>query len=54
MKAIKNLLTNEAFLGTVALTILGSLALIFNHIEIAGVAIGGIAAMLRGAKGETE
>ena len=53
-KRLVKLLTNESFIGTSALTVLGIVALVYGHIEIAGVAIGGIAAMLRGAVGQDE
>ncbi len=52
MSKLVKLLTNEAFIGTVALTVLGGLALYYGRSEMAGVAVGGIAAMLRGSKGE--
>ncbi len=48
------LLTNESFLGVISLTILGGVGIYCGHIEIAGVAVGGIAAMLRGAQGEKD
>lgn len=53
MDKLIKLFTNESFLGVTALTLLGCLAIWKNHLEIAGVAIGGIAAMLRGALGES-
>lgn len=49
---MKKLFTNEAFLGVLSLTILGCFAIYHSNVELAGVAIGGIAALLRGEKGE--
>jgi len=48
------ILTNESFLGTFSLTILGCFALYNNMNEIAGIALGGIAAMLRGKEGQDD
>lgn len=52
MSKLLKLLTNESFLGTFALSILGGIALYQGHSEMAGIALGGIAAMLRGKEGE--
>lgn len=46
------LLTNESFLGVLSLSVLGGIALYKGHSEMAGIALGGIAAMLRGKEGE--
>lgn len=54
IKQVIKLLTNEAFLGCAVLGCLGALATIYGHIELAGVAVGGVAAMLRGKEGEKE
>ena len=46
------LLTNESTIGTFALLVIAGLALWFDAKEIAGVAVGGIAAMLRNKEGQ--
>lgn len=48
------ILTNESTLGTVALTIIGTIATVMGAYEIAGVAVGGIAGMLKGIKGDDD
>lgn len=49
---IKKLLTNEAFLGVISLTILGGLAIWEGNMELATGTVAAIGAMLRGEKGE--
>lgn len=54
MSKLVKLLTNESFLGTLALGVLGGFAIYKGQPEMAGIALGGIAAMLRGKEGEKD
>lgn len=54
MSKLVKLLTNESFLGTMALGIIGGIAVFKGQPEMAGIALGGIAAMLRGKEGERD
>lgn len=51
---IHGLFTDESFLGVSALTILGGVALYKNLPEIAGIALGGIAGLLKNRTGKDE
>lgn len=52
MKNLMKLLTNESFLGVISLTIIGSLSVWKGNLEITTGCVAGVAALLRGQKGE--
>lgn len=54
MNFLKSLLSDESFLGVSSLMILGILCIIYDQTELGGVAVGGIAALLRGQKSQGE
>jgi len=49
---IYGVLKDDVFVGITALTLLGGLSIYYGQMEIAGVAVGGIAGMLKRKGGE--
>lgn len=49
---VYGVLKDDVFVGIAALTLLGGLAIYYGEMEIAGVAVGGIAGMLKRKGGE--
>lgn len=54
MKMLVKILTNESTIGTFALLGVAITALVLGSNEIAGVAVGGIAAMLKNIQGSSD
>lgn len=54
MKYLMRILTNESTIGVAALTGIAITALVLDSKEIAGVSVGGIAALLRNIKGDSD